>query len=175
MSDNPHVLQLRVPEYEAYVLPVQSLTFSFLLVIDSRFECCHLTLHACDFLIVGNNLSRNPILLVFTCFFESFIRSFQASKSTFATDIQSRFSTLHTVNLFIINYRYNFLHYSVKTFSCKQQVINKSYNLLMQMWRTWFVFVFTTKPLIWTIRKGIPLMSTALLEAVVIQEIIIVN
>lgn len=56
-----------------------------------------------------------------------------ASKSTFATDIQSRFSTLHTVNLFIINYRYNFLHYSVKTFSYKQQVINKSYNLLMQM------------------------------------------
>ena len=37
------------------------------------------------------------------------------------------------VNLFIINYRYNFLHYSVKTFSYKQQVINKSYNLLMQM------------------------------------------
>lgn len=112
---------------------------------------------------------------VFTCFFESFIRNFQASKSTFATDIQSRFSTLHTVNLFIINYRYNFLHYSVKTFSYKQQVINKSYNLLMQMWRTWFVSVFITKPLIWTIRKGIPLMSTALLEAVVIQEIIIVN
>ena len=43
------------------------------------------------------------------------------------------------------------------------------------MWRTWFVSVFTTKPLIWTMWKGIPLMSTALLEAVVIQEIIIVN
>lgn len=176
MSDNPHVLQLRVPEYEACVLPVQSLTSSFfVLVIDSRFECCNLTLYACDFLIVGNSFSRNQIPFVFTCFFESFIRNFQASKSTFTTDIQSRFSTLHTVNLFIINYRYNFLHYSVKTFSYKQQVINKSYNLLMQMWRTWFVFVFTTKPLIWTIRKGIPLMSTALLEAVVIQEIIIVN
>ena len=110
MSDNPHVLQLRVPEYEAYVLPVQSLTFSFLLVIDSRFECCHLTLHACDFLIVGNNLSRNPILLVFTCFFESFIRSFQASKSTFTTDIQSRFSTLHTINLLMIR-KYNCRYY----------------------------------------------------------------
>lgn len=147
----------------------------FVLVIDSRFECCNLTLHTSEFLIVGNSFSRNRILLVFSCFFESFIRNFQASKSTFATDIQSRFSTLHTVNLFIINYRYNFLHYSVKTFSYKQQVINKSYNLLMQMWRTWFVSVFTTKPLIWTIRKGIPLMSTASLEAVVIQEIIIVN
>ena len=176
MFDNLHVLQLRVPEYEACVLPVQSLTSSFfVLVIDSRFKCCNLTLHACDFLIVGNSFSRNQIPFVFTCFFESFIRNFQASKSTFATDIQSRFSTLHTVNLFIINYRYNFLHYSVKTFSYKQQVINKSYNLLMQMWRTWFVSVFTTKPLIWIIRKGIPLMSTALLEAVVIQEIIIVN
>ena len=48
-------------------------------------------------------------------------------------DLKSSRSLKYTVNLFIINYRYNFLHYSVKTFSYKQQVINKSYNLLMQM------------------------------------------
>lgn len=68
----------------------------------------------------GCETGLEPATLSTTC------RSIQLSYSHL-------FTNLLTVNLFIINYRYNFLHYSVKTFSYKQQVINKSYNLLMQM------------------------------------------